>query len=185
MDATMMLLLKPGPFVITEEGDPEQLMADFIKYKENFLEFLAATKASGNHTENHANCASCVANKAQLKMIGGEAMKDLFIHTGGVVAEDTFDEALDKIEVGIRAQTNQAAAKFKLFQEMPQEGRTFGQWYIKVKEQADRCNWSNYNSKYAARDAILFQTNNKKLQHKIMTEDLSYDNTVKYRLALN
>ena len=36
----------------------------------------------------------------------------------------------------------------------------------------------------AARDAILLQTQDKKLQQKILAEDLSYADTVKYGLAL-
>ena len=53
-----------------------------------------------------------------------------------------------------------------------------------VKEQAKRCSWVGYNGGMAARDAILLQTQDKKLQQKILAEDLSYADTVKYGLAL-
>ena len=36
----------------------------------------------------------------------------------------------------------------------------------------------------AARDAILYQTDDKKLQTRVMAENLSYENTVKYWLSL-
>ena len=36
----------------------------------------------------------------------------------------------------------------------------------------------------AARDAILLQTQDRKLQQKILAEDLSYSNTVKYGLVM-
>ena len=36
----------------------------------------------------------------------------------------------------------------------------------------------------AARDAILFQTDDKKLMKKIVSEDISFDDTVKFGLVL-
>ena len=53
-----------------------------------------------------------------------------------------------------------------------------------MKEQADRISWEDYDAKMAARDAILYQTDDKRLQKKILTEDMSYDDTVKYGLAM-
>ena len=81
------------------------------------------------------------------------------------------------------AQTSQATARFKLYTKLPQGGLTFGEWYPSVKEQADRCIWTGYGAKQAARDALLFQTDNAKLQKKVIAEDLDYDNVVKYGLA--
>jgi hypothetical protein len=111
-------------------------------------------------------------------------MTRLFEHVGLVVDADTFDQAINKVELGVKKQTNQATARFKLFQQMPQGGDKFAQWFTRVREQADRCNWENYGAKEAARDAILFQTDSKKLQRKIVAEDLSYDDSVKFGLAL-
>ena len=56
-------------------------------------------------------------------MLGGEEMNKLFQHVGKVLDEDTYISAMDKVEQGIRQLTNQATARFKLFQEMPQDGR--------------------------------------------------------------
>ena len=67
---------------------------------------------------------------------------------------------------------------------MPQNGQTLGQWALKVKEQADRCEWTGYNAKNAAREAILFQTDKKKLMKKIVAEDIDYDDTIKAGLAM-
>ena len=91
---------------------------------------------------------------------------------------------MGKVTAGIKKQTNQAAAKFKLMQKMPQSDSCFAEWYPLVKEQAERCIWVGYNRGMAARDAILLQTQDKKLQQKILAEDLSYADTVKYGLAL-
>lgn len=38
--------------------------------------------------------------------------------------------------------------------------------------------------KAGARDAILYQTDDKNLMKKIVSEDLSFDDTVKYGLAI-
>ena len=89
-------------------------------------------------------------------------MKNLFQHVGKVVDEDTFGEDIIKIKDGIKSQTNQATACFKLFQQFPQAGAYFADWYIKGREQLDRCIWTDYDAKKAARDAILFQTDDKK-----------------------
>jgi len=67
---------------------------------------------------------------------------------------------------------------------LPQGGQHFAGWYIKVKEQADRCVWTGYDAKSAARDAILYQTDSKTLMKKIISEDLSFDDSVKYGLAI-
>jgi hypothetical protein len=53
-----------------------------------------------------------------------------------------------------------------------------------VRDQAERCDWTNYGAKEAARDAILFQCDNRKLMKKIMAEDLNFEDTVKVRLAM-
>ena len=129
-------------------------------------------------------CGGCRKAKAYLKLVGGEEVKNLYDHVGHVVEEDTFETALEKIKAGIKRQTNQATARFKLFQQMPQSGGIFGDWAFKIKEQSDRCLWVNYDSKMAARDAILFQTDDKRLQRKIIAEDLNYDDTVRFGLAM-
>ena len=94
-------------------------------------------------------------------MLGGEEMNKLFEHVGGMIDEDTYIEAMDKVEQGIMLLTNQVTARFKLFQEMPQDGRGFREWSQLVVEQADRCDWSQYDKSKAARDAILFQMEDK------------------------
>ena len=100
-----------------------------------------------------------------------------------VGATDNWAESLEKVSQGIKQQTNQAAARFKLMQKMPQSDSYFPEWYPRVKEQAERCIWQGYDGSMAARDAILLQTQDKKLQQKILAEDLSYADTVKYGLA--
>ena len=178
------MLLKPGPFLIRAAGDPEQTLQDFVKYVARFKKFLLATGVEGEHTAEHADCGACRKAKATLELVGGDEMTRLFEHVGLVVDADTLDQAISKVELGVKRQTNQATARFKLFQQMPQRGDKFAQWFTRVREQADRCNWENYGAKEAARDAILFQTDSKRLQRKIVAEDLSYDEAVKFGLAV-
>ena len=188
--AEMMMLLKPAPFLQQRSGDPEQLHQDFLEYVATFKMFLTATNTDGAHTAAHGaepgggRCKGCVRAKATLQLVGGKEMEKLFNHVGLVEAADTFERSLEKVLEGIKKQTNQASARFKLFQQMPQNGSNFVSWYSSVKEQADRCTWTGYDAKMAARDAILFQTDNKRLQRKIMAEDLKYDEAVKFGLAL-
>ena len=176
-------LLKPPPFTISKVGDPEQLLQDFTEYVKTFRKFVLATGVGGEHTVGHAACGACSKTKATLELVGGKDMCVLYEHVGVVVDDDTFDAAMKKIEDGIKSQTNQATARFKLFTKMPQGGLSFAEWYPKVRDQAERCIWANYNAKQAARDALLFQTDSAKLQKKVIAEELDYDNVVKYGLA--
>ena len=117
-----------------------------------------------------------------LRLVGGDQVRTLFDHVGIVTDTDNLEKSLGKVTAGIKEQTNQAAAKFKLMQKMPQSDGCFAEWYPLVKEQAERCSWVGYNGGMAARDTILLQTQDKKLQQKILAEDLSYADTVKYGL---
>ena len=183
----LAMLLKPAPLVVKKKGDPEQLAKDWEDYIKVFKEFLEATGVAGNHVNPEvANtpCAACVKAKNMLRLVGGDQVRTLFDHTGMVEDTDNWKEALEKVTQGIKLQTNQAAARFKLMQKMPQSDSCFAEWYPRVKEQAERCTWLGYNGSMAARDAILLQTQDKKLQQKILAEDLSYADTVKYGLAL-
>ena len=107
-------LLKPPPFAISKVGDPEQLLQDFTEYVKTFNKFVLATRVGGVHTVDHAACGACTKIKATLELVGGKEMCVLYEHVGVVVEEDTFKAAMTKIEAGIKCQTNQATARFKL-----------------------------------------------------------------------
>ena len=47
-----------------------------------------------------------------------------------------------------------------------------------IMKQAKRCDWSEYDDKAAARDAILYQTDDQTIRKKILAENLSYEQTV-------
>ena len=52
-----------------------------------------------------------------------------------------------------------------------------------VVEQANRCDWSQYDKSKAARDLILFQMENKKLRMKIIAEDPVLQEVIKLGIA--
>ena len=154
-------LLRPEPFKCKKKGDSEQLLQDFKEYRSKMELFFTAAKAveahtgdpAGRSTQGHAVCTSCRQEKAMVVMLGGEEMNKLFQHVGKVLDEDTYIGAMEKVEQGIRQLTNQATARFKLFQEMHQDGRGFREWAQLVVEQASKCDWSQYEESKAARDA--------------------------------
>ena len=117
----MLNLLKPGPFKIKEDGNPEELLQRFELYVERFQSFLTATEAAGRHTAGHVpeagggTCKGCVKAKEILKLVGDVQMSNLFKHVGNVQEGDSFEEALEKVRAGIKRQTNQASARFKLY----------------------------------------------------------------------
>ena len=183
----LAMMLKPEQLVVKKKGDPEQLSKDWEDYIKVFKEFLEATGVAGDHANpevGNTPCSACKKAKNMLRLVGGEQVRTLFDHVGMVEDKHSWTEALEKVSKGIQKQTNQAAARFKLMQKMPQSDSCFAEWYPRVKEQADRCIWAGYDGSKAARDAILLQTQDKKLQQKILAEDLSYADTVKYGLAL-
>ena len=184
-------LLRPEPFKCKKKGDSEQLLQDFKEYRNKMELFFKAAKAVEAHTgdpagrsaQGHRACPSCEQEKAIVIMVGGEEMNKLFQHVGKVLDEDTYVSAMDKVEQGIRLLTNQATARFKLFQEMPQDGRGFREWAQLVVEQANRCDWNQYDESKAARDAILFQMDDKKLRRKIIAEDPALQEVIKLGIA--
>ena len=198
MASNLEALINPGLFKGSRKN-PEKLLVKFDLYMEQMNNFFIAT---GKDT------ASDKVKLAVLQAVGGTDMVALVKHVGKVklveepeipevqaaqgvaavarveaVPADTFEQAVSKIRKGIQGQTNQAMAKFKLFKEMPQRSKNFAEWWPDILEQAERCDWSNYNTERAARDAILYQTLNKKLKKKILAEDLSFHDACKFGVA--
>ena len=90
----------------------------------------------------------------------------------------SFEQAEGNIRNGIIRKTNQAMSRLRLFQQMGQGSQKFGAWQKEIYKQAKRCDWSNYGTEDAARDAILYQTSDQKLRKRILANNLSYEDTV-------
>ena len=74
-----------------------------------------------------------------------------------MAAETDYVVAITNIKARITRQRNQAVMRYKLFTQMTQGSQPFSTWWSKVREQADRCTFSNYDTEKACKDAILFQ----------------------------
>ena len=122
--------------------------------------------------------------KSFLQIWGGEDMMRLFEHVGKVAEADTFDAAMTKIENALKGQINEVYPVYKLFCEMPQGRRTFGEWYPAVYEQAKQCNLAEYTPERAARDAMTMQTDNNQLRKRALAEGPSFENFVKLGIAM-
>ena len=191
MAESLAVAMRPDSFKCKKKGDQEQMLQDFNAYKKKIGRYLLAAKVVAAHTgaqpdsthNDHEACASCQQEKAIMLMLGGDDMDKLFEHVGKVEETDTFHKALNKVQAAIKGLTNSATARYKLFQEMPQDGQTFSSWAQLVVEQADRCDWVNYGAKSAARDAILFQIDDVKLKKKILAENTALEQVIKLGIA--
>ena len=173
MATQLATLVSPGPFK-AKKKDPEKMLADFELYMKSFADFLVVTDNSD---------AADNKKKSLLRAIGGQDMIFLFDHLGKVTEEMTYAVAIQNVRTAITSQTNQAMIRYKLFTNMAQENEAFSSWWAKIKEQAEKCNFEGYDSKSAARDAILFQTSDVKLRKKVLAEDYGLDETIKLGLA--
>ena len=181
----LVLMFKPDSFNVTDRNDPELYLQEWNEYVDRFKKFLKAVPgALPQHTAGHDDCTGCVRAKVMLELLGGKEVEYLYKHVGDISEEDTWETTLEKISNGIKRQTNQAVARHKLFRLLPQGDLPFSSWYPTIREQAKRCDFTDYSEVEAARDSILYNASNPKLQQKILTENLNYDDTIKYGLSL-
>ena len=167
------MLGSPGQFKARKK-DPERMLADFNLYVKAIKNLMILTD-----NEN----ATDAKKKALMQSVGGQDIVWLFDYVGKVADGDTYEAAIAKIKAAITGQTNQAVMMYKLYTGMKQEDQSFASWWTCVKEQADKCDFTGYNSEKAARDAILFQTSNDKLRKRILAENQELDAVVKLGMA--
>ena len=122
--------------------------------------------------------------KAFLQIWGGDDMMVIYEHEGKVQETYTFDQAVNKITEALKGQINEVYPIYKLFCEMPQGKKSFSEWYPKVLDQAQLCNFDAYTPDKAARDAMTMQTENHKLRKYALAEGPEFDSFVKQGLAL-
>ena len=121
--AELAALVSPGPFK-AKRKDPERMLGEFKDYIKAVKDMLVVTGKES---------ATAAVKKAMLRSVGGKDMVSLFDHVGKVEDTDTFDQAVTKIEEAIKAQTNKAMAKYKLFMGLPQEGEAFSTWWTSLR----------------------------------------------------
>ena len=110
-------------------------------------------------------------------------MKDLFEHVGKVLDTDTFDQAIKKIQDGLKSRTKSAVQRNLLLSNFPQGKKSFERWSKEVSNTAKLINYDNYDWKCAAADAILLQTANSKLRERAIQEDIDYDKFITLGIA--
>ena len=110
-------------------------------------------------------------------------MKDLFQHVGGVLEEDTFDQTITKISNGLKSRTNSVVQQNLLLASFPQGTKTFDRWSKEITNAAKLTDYTNYNWKQAAVDAILLQTSSPKLRECTLQENVSCDDLLTLGIA--
>ena len=83
-------------------------------------------------------------------------MKDVFVeHVGRVTNTDTFDQAIVKIEDGLKSCTNATVQRSLLLTNFPQGSKSFERWPKEITNNAKLISQHNYDWKAAAVDAML------------------------------
>ena len=96
------------------------------------MELFFTGDPAGRHDVAHTVCNSCKQKKAIMVMLGGQEMKKLIQHVGGVVQEESYIKAIAKVEDSIKRLTNQATSK--LFCNVVENGDALEQPRLEVEE---------------------------------------------------
>ena len=117
--------------------------------------------------------------KAMTLLKGGKDMRVLFTHVANVLATDTFDAAVTKVQAKLKERTNTVVQRNMLLSNHPQGTKSFEKWSQEVSEAAKLIEYANYDWKQAAVDAMILQTSSGKLREKALSENTSYEELVK------
>ena len=172
------LRLDPGTFKALD-ANPGGTLELFNKYVDSIkLVFdLAFLKADGTPYQ------PTDGEKAMLLFRGRDDLKDLFQRVGGVLEEDIFDQTITKISNGLKSRTNSVVQRNLLLTNFPQGIKTFGRWSKEITNAAKLIDYTNYDWKQAAVDAILLQSSNPKLRERALQENVSYDDLLTQGIA--
>ena len=162
------------------DTNPGGTLESFNKYVDRLrLAFdLAFMKADGtpyDPTEKQ--------KKSMLLLRGGDDMKDLFEHVGMVTTADSFDEAVVKIQNGLKGRTNSTVQRNLLLTNHRQGSKSFEKWSKEITNTAKLISYENYDWKAAAVDAMLLQTSNHKLRERALQEDMDFEKFLKLGIA--
>ena len=73
------------------------------------------------------------------------------------------------------SRTNSVVQRNMLLTQYPQGSKSFDKWSIEISNAAKLIDYSNYDWKMAAVDAIILQTSNEKLREKALDSNVTYD----------
>ena len=106
---------------------------------------------------------------------GGDDMSMLYTHVGKVASGDTFDDAVKKVKDGLLARTNKVVQRNSLLTRHPQGSKSFERWSVEISEAAKLVDFTQYDWKQAAVDAMILQTSNPQLREKALHSNATYD----------
>ena len=121
--------------------------------------------------------------KAMTLLRGGRDMKTLFTHVGNVADDDTFDAAVKKVQDKLSERTNKIVQRNILLSSFPQGSKSFEKWSTEISEAAKLIDYTNYDWKQAAVDAMILQMTSTKLREKALAENTSYEELLKLGIA--
>ena len=143
------------------DANPGGTLQRFQEYVERIklLFQLVFRKADGT-----AYTPSDGEKKAMLLFKGGNDMKSLFQHVGQVTQTDNYADTVKKITDALAARTNKVVQRNMLLANYPQGAKSFEKWSQEICSAAKLIDYTNYDYKQAAVDAILLQTSNPQLR---------------------
>ena len=164
----------------TVEANPGATLKSFERYVERIklMNQLVFRKADGTPYS-----PTDVEKKAMLLFKGGDDMKSLFEYVGKVEDTDSFDEAVNKIRVGLQNRTNKVVQRNMLFTDFPQGSKSFERWSQEISAAAQLISYTDYDWKQATVDAILLQTTSPKLRERALQENTTYDALITMGIA--
>ena len=165
-------VVSPGVFK-SKDAEPEatlELLEDYCEVMERVFRLRRRI-----HPATGAKIDFDEAEKKDLILVeGGDDMQNLFKYVGQVAEGDTYTQAMNKIKVALKKRGNRTSAVFKLFNGHAQGSQSFESWHMEVFKAAKLIDWTGYDAKTAAVDAIITQTSSSKLQQKAIQENPSY-----------
>ena len=75
--------------------------------------------------------------EAMTLLKGGKDMHTMFEHIGNVLEEDTFEEAITKIQTRLKERTNKIVQRNMLLSNFPQGEKYFEKWSLQISEAAE------------------------------------------------
>ena len=164
----------------SSDADPGGTLCRFNTYVDRMrlLFDLVFRKADGS-----AYTPSDKEKKAMLLFRGGEDMQNLFDHVGMVVEADTFDQAINKITNALKGRTNNVVQRNFLLTRHPQGTKSFEKWSMEISNAAKLIDYTNFDWKMAAVDAMVLQTSNPRLREKALNDNANYENFMKIGVA--
>ena len=162
------------------DADPGATLEQFNIYIEEMqlLFTLAFRKSDGT-----AYAPTEAEKKAMTLLRGGRDMKRLFTHVGDVQDADSFDAAVKKVQDQLGERTNKIVQRNILLSNFPQGSKSFEKWSTEISEAAKLIDYTNYDWKQAAVDAMILQTSSKKLREKALAENTTYEELLKLGIA--